>query len=521
MPSSPPPAAGGDRTGATTVAFETVTGSHELIIQGYSNSKGVLGVGRYVYSRTFTVGGISWHLEYFPDGECEEFAGNIAVALRVDPYVKGEVRARCVFSVLDAAGEPVPLYTVTSPMRTFSRTSQFVGSDLIRAEALESSPYLRDDSFRIRCDVTVLKEVHIGAPPPPSGSDHHRSPSDGGGATTTTIATEAVTGSHLLVVEGYSHHKGVTGVGKCLYSGTFTIGGHNWCVTYYPDGFNEDSQDYIAFFLQHVDPDNGDAKARCKLSLLDQDGGPSLQYTLPSEPRTFSKRLWGSPEFIRRTELEQSPYLKDDGFRIRCDVTVFKDAMRATTTVELPALPPSDLHRHLGDLLSGQVGWDFMFDVADETFKVHRNVLAARSPVFMAALFGPMKETGDRVRIYDVEPGVFKAFLHFIYTDLLPEVDEGEKVAMAQHLLVAADRYRMERLKMICEHILCIHVDTSTAATTLALAEQHGCCRLKEACLKFIASPSNLKVVMASDGFEHLMISCPSLLKELAANIAA
>jgi hypothetical protein len=32
---------------------------------------------------------------------------------------------------------------------------------------------------------------------------------------------------------------------------------------------------------------------------------------------------------------------------------------------------------------------------------------------------------------------VFKALLHFVYTD---RMEDGEKVIMAQHLLVAADR---------------------------------------------------------------------------------
>ncbi|WVZ50308.1 hypothetical protein U9M48_001574 [Paspalum notatum var. saurae] len=65
----------------------------------------------------------------------------------------------------------------------------------------------------------------------------------------------------------------------------------------------------------------------------------------------------------------------------------------------------------------------------------------------MAELFGPRKEenTVSRVRIDDMEPGVFKTLLHFIYTGSLPDDDEmyegSDKVAMAQGLLVAADRY--------------------------------------------------------------------------------
>jgi speckle-type POZ protein len=91
---------------------------------------------------------------------------------------------------------------------------------------------------------------------------------------------------------------------------------------------------------------------------------------------------------------------------------------------------------------------------------------------------------------------------------------------MAQHLLVAADRYNMERLKLICEVKLCSHICESMVATTLALAEQHGCGALKKACFKFLISPGILKAVMAREGFEHLRTSCPSVMVELVAKLA-
>jgi speckle-type POZ protein len=126
------------------------------------------------------------------------------------------------------------------------------------------------------------------------------------------------------------------------------------------------------------------------------------------------------------------------------------------------------------------------------------------------------------IQVDGIEPRVFKALLHFVYTDSLLEIEEGDEIIpMAQHLLVAADRYNLERMKLLCEVMLHNHMNTSMAATTLVLAEQPGCKGLKEACLKFIASPCNLKVVMASDGFEHLARSCPYLFRDLAANLAA
>lgn len=221
-------------------------------------------------------------------------------------------------------------------------------------------------------------------------------------------------------------------------------------------------------------------------------------------------------------------HFKDGCFRIRCDVTVINNICTEANdmTMKLPdAVPPSDLHRHLGNLLlntNSKVRGDVKFKVGIRKmkFRAHRNVLAVRSPVFMAELFGKMKEKkAARVRIRDMEPRVFEVFLHFVYTDSLPEIDEGERMAMAQHLLVVADRYHMERLKLICEVMLHNYIDKDTVANTVVLAEQHGCHGLKQACLRFMACPCNMKVVLASEGFEYLTRSCPSLLKELSHNI--
>lgn len=121
-----------------------------------------------------------------------------------------------------------------------------------------------------------------------------------------------------------------------------------------------------------------------------------------------------------------------------------------------------------------------------------------------------------RVRVDNIEVTVFKVMLHFIYTDSLPDCERGDKVLMAQHLLVAADRYNLGRLKLNCENTLRTFINTSLVATSLVLAEQHGCHQLKEACLKFLKSNDNFKA-LGGDDYEHLMRSCPSLFDELLA----
>lgn len=85
--------------------------------------------------------------------------------------------------------------------------------------------------------------------------------------------------------------------------------------------------------------------------------------------------------------------------------------------------------------------------------------------------------------------------LQFIYSDHIPNLHEVTgstsmctSTIMLQHLLAAADRYGLDRLKQLCEARLCEEVNVDTVATTLSLAEQHHCSQLKAICLKFAAT---------------------------------
>jgi speckle-type POZ protein len=203
-----------------------------------------------------------------------------------------------------------------------------------------------------------------------------------------------------------------------------------------------------------------------------------------------------------------------------------EEAPEATAAAAMISVPPSDLHQHLGSLLQTEKGADVVFDVAGERFAAHRWLLAARSPVFSAELFGGMKEshTEGVVHIEDMEPRVFKALLYFVYTDLLfqktktiKQVEEGDagddgEDVLSQHLLVAADKYNLERLKLLCEKKLCEYINAGNVATILALAEQHHCHGLKKVCFHFLSFPANLRAAMASNGFKHLSRSCPSVM---------
>lgn len=89
---------------------------------------------------------------------------------------------------------------------------------------------------------------------------------------------------------------------------------------------------------------------------------------------------------------------------------------------------------------------------------------------------------------------------------------------MAQHLLAAADRFQLIRLRCICEQRLCDTVEVETVATTLALAEQNNARELKRVCLEFVSK--HLQAVMASEGYQYMIATCPQLQSELLQVIA-
>ncbi|CAM0876983.1 unnamed protein product [Alopecurus aequalis] len=330
---------------------------------------------------------------------------------------------------------------------------------------------------------------------------------------------EVAQGTLVFDILGYSKHRGMGRDPKSyIRSGIFTVGGHDWAIRFYPDGNGKQTEEYISVYLELMSK-NTKVLASCDLRLVDQCTGSSSSVH-KTEPRIFNyddNSTAYAPQFSsfkRRNEFENSAYLRDDCLTIECIVTVIKTP-RVTEAKSFPKIdmPPCNMTEHVSRLLEEKEGFDVSFSVGGETIEAHRFVLSMRSPVFKAELYGEMKEakTGQRITVKDMQPAIFRALLHFIYTDSLPAKDL-DNTEMIRLLLVAADRYAMERLKLVCGSILCEGLNVDTVATTLALADQHSCDKLKDACLEYIEMSDAMDAVVATQGFKDLKVTCPSLL---------
>lgn len=317
-------------------------------------------------------------------------------------------------------------------------------------------------------------------------------------ASKSKIVADSESGHHILKIERYSSTLKALPSGQRATSLPFTVAGHQWTIGYFPNGVNASFRRYISFYLFLSGSVATPVAARVQFSFppAAEDLGSKKTKLKCGKVTPLSKEQWACSNFVKRADLEKSNHLlMDDSFTVRCDIAVInavrsEDSAPAVTRASVITVPPSDLGQCLRGLLETGIGADATFEVAGERF-AHRWLLAARSPTFSAELFERSGAASGVLQVPNMDPRVFKSLLSFMYTDSLslPETaTKQDEVAFAQHLLLAAHGYGMERLKLLCEDRLCKSIDVGTAANILALAEPLGCRELKDVCLEFLRS---------------------------------
>ncbi|KAK1692939.1 hypothetical protein QYE76_009636 [Lolium multiflorum] len=303
-------------------------------------------------------------------------------------------------------------------------------------------------------------------------------------------------------------------IGKAVHSDIVSAGGHLWRIDFYPRGeTDEDNGEYTSIFLSHMSK-SCSVNAIFEAFVMGRDYKPSKSFngakrmleTFGIKGDNFNSVGW--TQFVKITTLEEK-ILTEGHVTFVCAIMVIDDS-------PIP-VPPSDIVTHLGRLLDQTDGTDVSFIIDDETFPAHRAVLAARSPVFKAELFGSMAEsTMSSITLHGITPATFKTMLRFIYTDELPAEDEHQdsSTEMIQNLLAAADLYALDRLKFICARKLWDKVSVYTVATILACAETYNCQELKKKCMDFFVQEENFKEAIFTDGYASVL-KFPLIVAEL------
>uniref|UniRef100_A0A0E0M7V8 BTB domain-containing protein n=1 Tax=Oryza punctata TaxID=4537 RepID=A0A0E0M7V8_ORYPU len=559
------------RCGAAIVA-DTVCEHFDLTIDGYSHIKAMLPTGKCATSPPFSAGGHEWCVDYYPNGKLVPGdAHMIQFFLRLHraKAKSAAVVAQVRFDLLGDDGNPqAGVCSGTGKVLSFTVNGR--GQNMvIKRDAFEQAGCAKDDRFTVRFAVTVFRGCRTAEAPgrrprrpasssprlpmcsytctvncqtrtvrsaptrPSSSTDGYcqviappmSSPSS---QPASAIKAATTSGYHRLKIDYYRCLASPNG--WALSSRNFVVGGRQWRISYYPNGNRPENSEFISVFL-YLDR-SAQKPAALQMSITFDDEVKKQSRLHKAPVITLSPgACWGYHRFVKRDDLARSKRIKPDGFfTIRCDVSLIDHFMAQDEPVFV-SVPPSELRRHLGDLLDTGKGGDVVFQVGGEAFTAHRCLLAARSPVLAAALYSAMMEGdghgggGVAIKIDDMDPLVFKALLSYAYTDSLPpqmqQGEEGEGRAMAQHLLAAADRYGMERLRLLCEAQLCKHIDVPTVASILILADQHGCSGLKNACFEFLKGPGKFAAAMATQEYDYLKTNHGALADEVVKVLAS
>ncbi|VAI35453.1 hypothetical protein VPH35_091857 [Triticum aestivum] len=161
-------------------------------------------------------------------------------------------------------------------------------------------------------------------------------------STITTTATKCH--SHILTIQGYSQTK-LFADGTSVESKTFETGGCTWYILFYPNGASAAAADRICLGLALADSCDRPVCVHAQFTIVPHHGRPAPATTYCNSCRLTFRRIGdnrrGPPSpLITRAELEESEYLVDDGFAVRCDVTVVNARWRSDVVVQ-----PRDLER--------------------------------------------------------------------------------------------------------------------------------------------------------------------------------
>ncbi|GBN68516.1 Speckle-type POZ protein [Araneus ventricosus] len=276
--------------------------------------------------------------------------------------------------------------------------------------------------------------------------------------------------------------------------------------------------------------------SKCKLSLIDGSGKEIECGKADNRFDATRKDIQKLPLSLTRQAVlnRKSEYLPDDKLTLLCTCTfstgVEYEKIESTVNT-IPIVASNQINGNgqnkdifntteklsacssalddLKEIYSDQFFTDVELKTKTKSFPAHKILLCARSPVFKAMMTNDMKEKkSNSIQVDDLEDDIVQQLLLFLYSDSL----ENLQWQSAIKLYYAADKYAVEKLKMICSAFLVDNVTPSFVSELLLLADAHNDSNLKIAVEDFILQHE--KQVYGSDEWESLIETNPKLVSK-------
>jgi ankyrin repeat protein len=160
-------------------------------------------------------------------------------------------------------------------------------------------------------------------------------------------------------------------------------------------------------------------------------------------------------------------------------------------------------------LLNNESFSDIIFVVEQRRLHAWKGILCARSEFFRAMFMSPLRESAENhIELTDVAYDIFARVLEYVYTDSLNETNLSADSAVS--LLSAANRYMLERLKLLTEEWLVANIADDNVYSLFLAADLYEAPRLKAKCVQYVAANADrildLAEVVKNSTFSHCVI---------------
>jgi len=210
-------------------------------------------------------------------------------------------------------------------------------------------------------------------------------------------------------------------------------------------------------------------------------------------------------------------WLHDGALHIRMKLTVVTNITAVNSSVSDDAVSQQDVCNDMRTLLDNAIFTDVSIEVGDEQIMAHRNILAARSPVFNAMLHTSMSEGREKkIVIKDLDARAVRDMIGYLYTGSVKgeTLDDDD---MCLGLLQAAHYYKVDGLVGSCADLISKRLAVTTVCDRLEFADLLGCENLKTRCLSFIYQ--HMAEVQNTEAYQKLCRR-PSLLMDIIAMLS-
>lgn len=289
---------------------------------------------------------------------------------------------------------------------------------------------------------------------------------------------------------------------------------YSWGLMLFPSRHDEhDDEDYLSLRLglTYVSKSK---QVYVILSLLNENGeesNVSAEKQVKVEIGTWESRTFR--KFVKRSYIldKKNGLLQNGRLTIRCKIYFNDGLVHCSHTIHPIEQPTNQTSqsRDFEQLLDDETFSDvkFVFEHNKE-LRAHKNILSARSRVFAAMFKHGMKESNENlVCIFDVDYDVMREVLRYIYAEKVNGIKP-----IAAELLIAADKYKLEGLKAMCENSLLVNLTLENVGKMLNLADRYRADALKKVALNYIADRA--KNLANSNKFQAEMTSFSSSLSK-------